>query len=72
MDQPAITVPACGTGHVRISLDDGKVTLTDCTADEGARAFWDAIEKSYGLGPSATRPGFGATGLPAAGAGSPR
>lgn len=38
---------SCGKGQVIISMKDGKVTLKDCTADEGAKAFWDAIEKQF-------------------------
>ena len=40
------TIP-CGTGQVIISFDTGKVEFKDCTPDEGAKAFWDAIERMY-------------------------
>ncbi len=37
----------CGQGSVTISTKDGHVTLNRCSPDEGARAFWDAIERVY-------------------------
>ena len=42
--QPKSLIIACGAGQVSISLRDGKVTLTNCTVDEGATAFWKAVE----------------------------
>lgn len=42
--RPKNLVIACGKGHVSISLEDGKVTLTECTIDDGAKAFWKAVE----------------------------
>jgi hypothetical protein len=36
----------CGKGSVIIHTDTGKVELTGgCTPDEGAKAFWNAVEK---------------------------
>lgn len=42
--QPRSITISCGTGSVEISLKDGKVTLTNCTVDDGAEAFWKAVE----------------------------
>lgn len=38
---------ACGTGQVVISFETGKVTFYGCTPDEGARAFWNAVERMF-------------------------
>jgi hypothetical protein len=39
-------VVSCGHGgNVTISLEDGKVTLTDCSLDDGAKAWWAAVEQ---------------------------
>lgn len=43
--QPTFLTISCGTGNVSISLNDGKVTLTNCPADDGAKAFWNAVEQ---------------------------
>lgn len=38
----------CGEhGNVSISLQDGSVHLERCTPDEGARAFWDAVQRTF-------------------------
>jgi len=42
--QPRSLIIACGSGQVVISLKDGNITLTDCSVDEGAKAFWKAVE----------------------------
>ena len=34
----------CGAGSVSINIETGAVTLTNCTIDEGAKAFWKAVE----------------------------
>jgi hypothetical protein len=35
---------SCGKGQVAISMETGKVTLTDCELDDAAKAFWKAVE----------------------------
>jgi len=35
---------SCGKGSVDISSSDGKVTITDCSLDKAANAFWKAVE----------------------------
>jgi hypothetical protein len=45
-------VISCGEpgkgGSVTISTKDGHVTLDNCAPDDGARAFWRAVEMMYG------------------------
>lgn len=43
--QPTNLTIHCGGGQVVIAFDTGKVTLNGCTLDEGAKAFWDAVER---------------------------
>lgn len=44
--QPSYLSIRCGAGGtVTVSLQDGKVTLTNCPVDEGAKAFWKAVER---------------------------
>lgn len=38
---------SCGGGNVSISLETGKVTFTNCTPDEAAKSFWDAVERMF-------------------------
>lgn len=34
---------SCGTGSVSINTETGQVTVTDCSLDDAARAFWRAV-----------------------------
>jgi len=43
--QPKNLVISCGKGRVSISLETGMVTFEDCTPDEAAKSFWDAVER---------------------------
>ena len=36
---------SCGKGTVNINLETGKVTLIDCALDDGAKAWWKAVEQ---------------------------
>lgn len=36
---------SCGKGQVAISMDTGKVTLTNCEVDDAAKSFWKAVER---------------------------
>ena len=39
---------SCGEkGQIIISMSDGSVSYRDCTPDEGAVAFWAAVEKMF-------------------------
>lgn len=44
---PTALIISCGSGEVSISMKTGKVELKNCTEDEGARRFWDAIQRMY-------------------------
>jgi len=42
---PQNMIISCGHGTVSISLETGKVTLMDCSLDDGALAWWKAVEQ---------------------------
>lgn len=45
--EPTALTMTCGEGQVVISLKTGKVTLNNCTLDDGAKAFWKAVEHMF-------------------------
>lgn len=46
--KPGSLTISCGAhGHVVISMGDGSVSYRDCTPDEGAVAFWDAVKRMF-------------------------
>ena len=38
---------SCGKGRVKIPMSTGKVELENCDLDDGAAAFWRAVETMY-------------------------
>lgn len=50
IQRPQSMIISCGKGSVSISVDDGSVKFTDCSPDDGAKAFWKAMRAMYGVG----------------------